>query len=227
MKKSYTDVSDEEIFRRLREILAEVNPEFAGGMPEYAGLMREIGLRFKWIPEMIVKTRFARVRSSRFNSEDLLQAGLVGLMKAIPRFDPAKGIGFGAYAYGSCLGAIRDEIRIVSGSFVEDGKRIHIEPVSLSEYSEEKTNLGYRCKFEQQEIDRQTPGPRETLELKDSFKGLLKKAPAKYRKILEQYYGKNLKMKEISVNLGMSEAMVSIRHREVIEHLRRKVRKEL
>ena len=43
--------------------------------------------------------------------DDLASAGLVALMEAVDRFDPAKGASFEQYAWTRVAGAIVDELR--------------------------------------------------------------------------------------------------------------------
>ncbi|BBL78618.1 FliA/WhiG subfamily RNA polymerase sigma-28 subunit [Rubrobacter xylanophilus] len=49
--------------------------------------------------------------SSREPREDLLQAGYVGLMKAVNGYDPSCGASFGSYAYAMMEGEIRHHLR--------------------------------------------------------------------------------------------------------------------
>jgi len=54
--------------------------------------------------------RFRR-RSSVVTIDDLVSAGTVGLLEAIERYDPDRGVPLGAFAYPRIKGAIADEFR--------------------------------------------------------------------------------------------------------------------
>ena len=77
---------------------------------------------------------FATSRRARFasfrlivSSDDLASSGLVALMEAIDRFDPAKGASFEQYAWTRVAGALVDELRKqdwASRSVRREGRRI-------------------------------------------------------------------------------------------------------
>lgn len=54
---------------------------------------------------------FARLYSGEGKDEDLLQSGYEGLLKAVQRFDPSRGIRFATYASSCITGEIRHELR--------------------------------------------------------------------------------------------------------------------
>ncbi len=58
-----------------------------------------------------VAGRKARELPSHCELEDLASCGLVALMEAVDRFDPAKGATFEQYAWTRVVGAIADELR--------------------------------------------------------------------------------------------------------------------
>lgn len=64
----------------------------------------------------LVKYAATRFRHSSENWEDLVQVGTVGLIKAINRFDPARGNEFMSFALPTVLGEIRRHLRDTSWS---------------------------------------------------------------------------------------------------------------
>lgn len=74
-----------------------------------------------------VAGRKARELPSHYELEDLASCGLVALMEAVDRFDPAKGATFEQYAWTRVVGAIADELRRqdwVSRSVRRFGRRV-------------------------------------------------------------------------------------------------------
>ena len=59
-----------------------------------------------------------RFRPAGDQLDDLVQVGVIGLIKAIDRFDPARGASFTSYAVPTILGEIRHYYRDVEQSIV-------------------------------------------------------------------------------------------------------------
>src|SRR5919109_294957 len=76
-------------------------------------------------------------RGERF--EDLVQVGAIGLIKAVDRFEPARGVGFGAFATPNILGEMRRHLRDRSALIRvprrhrETGMEVIRAPLSLAE----------------------------------------------------------------------------------------------
>jgi len=58
-----------------------------------------------------VVNRLPRALVSAFSREDLISAGTLGLVQAAHRFDEAKGVKFGTFAYHRVRGAVIDHLR--------------------------------------------------------------------------------------------------------------------
>src|SRR5947209_5817221 len=58
-----------------------------------------------------VAGRIARRLPSHVQLDDLISAGTEGLIDAARKFDPSKGVAFGAYAEIRIRGAVMDELR--------------------------------------------------------------------------------------------------------------------
>lgn len=55
--------------------------------------------------------RLIRVLPNRLDRSDLVQAGMVGMIEAVRRFDPDRGVAFSTFAGRRIEGAIRDSVR--------------------------------------------------------------------------------------------------------------------
>jgi RNA polymerase sigma-B factor len=62
-----------------------------------------------YLPLVVTLARRCAHRGERF--EDLVQVGAIGLIKAVDRFEPARGVGFGAFATPNILGEMRRHLR--------------------------------------------------------------------------------------------------------------------
>ncbi len=59
----------------------------------------------------LVKSIVNRFKVSKFDQDDLMQAGLIGLWKAAYHFDEGKGYKFSSYAVKYILGSIKEELK--------------------------------------------------------------------------------------------------------------------
>jgi RNA polymerase sigma factor (sigma-70 family) len=61
----------------------------------------------------LVRSIAARLRGRvpQLDAEDLVSAGMIGLIEAVDRFDDGRGVSFGTFAYPRIKGAILDEAR--------------------------------------------------------------------------------------------------------------------
>lgn len=78
-----------------------------------------------------IAKRMAQKLPDHVELDDLVQDGVVGLMDALNRFDPSKGIQFQTYATSRIRGAILDSLR--SGDWVSRGARRRARELSTHE----------------------------------------------------------------------------------------------
>jgi len=83
------------LFERLRSLEERT--------AEYAHVRNTLVELNMWI----VRHAARRFPARREMSDDVLQAGTIGLIKAIDRFDPTRGFGFEAYAVPTVVGEIK------------------------------------------------------------------------------------------------------------------------
>ena len=99
---------------RSAEPSGDARPRGKGSTPS-SGSRAERGERAAWAVSYLplvrsLAGRFRR-RSSVVAIDDLVSAGTVGLLEAIERYDPNRGVSLGAFAYPRIKGAIADELR--------------------------------------------------------------------------------------------------------------------
>ncbi|MBX5463929.1 MAG: sigma-70 family RNA polymerase sigma factor [Clostridia bacterium] len=86
----------------------------------------------------LVRSLVERLPASREEREDLLQAGVIGLLKAIDGFDPERGTRFSTYAVPAILGELRAYLRStaalhVSRDLRELGRRARLLEAELAQ----------------------------------------------------------------------------------------------
>ncbi|WP_432535440.1 SigB/SigF/SigG family RNA polymerase sigma factor [Kineococcus arenarius] len=87
----------------LHELLARLPPDD----PERARVRDELTRRHLPLAEHLA----ARFHGRGEPHDDLVQVATIGLLKALDRFDPARGVPFGAYAVPTMLGEIKRHFR--------------------------------------------------------------------------------------------------------------------
>src|SRR5438132_14435181 len=80
---------------------------------------RRPGLRDQLITEYAPLVRFVVCRlgippTSLLEVEDLISYGIIGLINAVDRFDPARGVRFEAFATARIRGAVIDQLRTLN-----------------------------------------------------------------------------------------------------------------
>jgi RNA polymerase sigma factor for flagellar operon FliA len=69
---------------------------------DYIGIVRFVVSKFR---------SYSRQSMSVIDEQDLLQLGMIGLLDAIERFDPTRGVKFETYAITRIRGTVQDELR--------------------------------------------------------------------------------------------------------------------
>jgi RNA polymerase sigma factor for flagellar operon FliA len=151
--------------------------------------------------------------------EDLEAAGAVGLIQAIDRYAPERGIPFEGYAMLRIRGAILDEVRRLD-DLSRDARREAKDDRDRSSATVSLDLLRERGAVadpgQPAEVDERT----EHAGLRDDVERALATIPGRERSILASYYGKGLTLAMIGRQLGVSEARISQLHSRAIAQLR-------
>ena len=81
------------------------------------GATRDPALRARLIEDYLPLARSIarRYQSPRVPTEDLVQVAAIGLMKAVDRYDPARGVAFSSYAVPTMVGEVQRHFRDHTG----------------------------------------------------------------------------------------------------------------
>lgn len=152
--------------------------------------------------------------------DDLISAGVVGLIDAVDRFDPSRGVPFEAFARVRVRGAILDELRRLDGRgrlfwrrmregvIDEDEAADALSLDRLVEIGGEPAGLDASVQILEQD-------------LWDDVGYAVRALPQRERDVIRRYYGASLTLREIGHELGVSEARVCQLHARAIAQLRR------
>src|SRR6266540_4702876 len=155
--------------------------------------------------------------TSLANRDDVASAAMIGLIGAVERFDPRRGVPFEAYAALRIRGAVVDELRRVDERGRADRRLEGAElAVSLDVLMEKGTHHGpvvddgFSERFEQED-------------LKTRVQDALGRLPARQREVIARYYGDELTLREAGAKMGVSEARACQLHGRAIQNLRREL----
>lgn len=181
--------------------------------------------------------------------KDLIQVGMIGLLEAIERYDPERGIKFETFALSRIQGAIQDELRRIDWLPRSERKKIrearddnglHIESkygygVGTSEMTLTREGLTRLNEVEERssgqfgspEFTDTTPDIREQMNNNDLVQIIsdqIEKLDERDRLVITLYYYEEMKFREIAEVLGLTESRVSQIHSSVIARLRRNMK---
>jgi RNA polymerase sigma factor FliA len=177
------------------------------------------------------------------DGKDLVQVGVIGLLDAIERFDPSRGVKFETYAIARIRGTIQDELRKLDwvprsvrkkarAMRETEGESNASHPgrqhPDVSLFAEEA--MGIMMNAAAGDIhsieNLSTEGTPDVLDEMgmEQMKGLLmtsvEKLPPDDRLIITLYYYEELTFKEIGTILHLSESRVSQKHAAVMKKLK-------
>ncbi len=190
-----------------------------------------------------IAARIAASIPASVELDDLIQTGTLGLIDAVRRYDPSKGIPFPAYARFRIRGAILDALRsldwatrsqrterkAIASAAAADGS-VQAKPaqrrffslgpvVSLSsrrEASEDAPAPDVPC-GENLHPDRLL----EANEARELVTRALNVLPDRYRKVVVMYYSGDWSMRDIGRSLGVNESRVSQIHKAALGKMKR------
>ncbi len=150
----------------------------------------------------LVYTIASRFKVSAFDRDDLIQAGLMGLITAASRFDIQKGYKFSTFAVPYILGSIKKELRSI---------KPEIEKFDVKKYLE----LELMNRHTSKELSEELLINKEDLILELSKLTLIEK------EIFILKFKDNLTESKIAEMLNISQSTVSRKLKRIIERVRR------
>jgi RNA polymerase sigma factor for flagellar operon FliA len=169
----------------------------------------------RYLPLARSLSRRAPVATVVTDGDDLASAAFLGLIDAVDRFEPGRGVPFEAYASLRIRGAVIDELRRTGERARNADAADQPRMVSLDGLLEGEKHV---------ELPSTDDGVDETHERED-LRGRVEVAldtlPARQREVLVRYYSDALTLREAGVRMGISEARACQLHGRAIHNLRR------
>ncbi len=154
-------------------------------------------------------------QASLADRDDVVSAAVIGLIGAVDRFEPGRGVPFEAYAALRIRGAVVDELRRLDERGRVDRRR---EDTAVPQSLDALLERGFhRVPVAEDEIGERYD--REDLSAR--VQGALGRLPPRQREVLGHYYGKALTLRQTGARMGISEARACQLHGRAIQNLRR------
>lgn len=157
--------------------------------------------------------------------DDVESAAFIGLIGAVDRYDPERGVPFEGYAGLRIRGAILDELRRLDDHTREDRRRAREVAVDTEpEIGVYGATLSLDLLLETGDrdwaADDDTADRYENQDLRTRVESALRCLPPRQREVLARYYGDSLTLRESAVKMGISEARACQLHGRAIHNLR-------
>ena len=169
----------------------------------------------RYIPLARALARRIRVATALADADDMLSAALIGLIDAVDRFEPGRGVPFEAYASLRIRGAMVDELRRVDERGRGADPETNPRAVSLDGLVEEEWQAFLAVSDEW--LDEEF----ELEDLRGRVQIAIDNLPPRQREVLARYYADSLTLREAGVRMGISEARACQLHGRAITNLRR------
>lgn len=181
-----------------------------------------------------------RVGGLQVPRDDLRQSAMVGLLEALSRFDPGRGIPFEGYAMARVRGAVFNEVRHCSpgreSSFALISTRERLQSVRAHAQEDEEgvldqvvgdiVVLGLAFLLDHQAV--QSHGPlcaaqeyTERSQMNTRLRAAIQRLPERSRLLIEAHYFRHLPFNKLAEDLGISKGRVSQLHHAALGDLRR------
>ena len=160
--------------------------------------------------------------------DDIESAALIGLINAVDRYDPDRGIPFEGYAGLRIRGAVLDELRRLDDHTRDERQRARADIADTEpEIGAFGGTLSLDVLLETGDrdwaADDDGPEPDTLLDLRARVESALDCLPPRQREVLARYYGDSLTLRESALRMGISEARACQLHGRAIHNLRREL----
>jgi RNA polymerase sigma factor for flagellar operon FliA len=160
--------------------------------------------------------------------DDVESAALIGLINAVDRYDPERGVPFEGYAGLRIRGAILDELRRLDDHTRDERRRARdVVEDSEPEIGAFGATLSLDLLLETGDRDWAAEDDGvdkfESQDLRSRVESALECLPPRQREVLARYYGDSLTLRESALKMGISEARACQLHGRAIQNLRREL----
>lgn len=188
----------------------------------------------------IARNVHRRVRSYPVDRDDFIQNATIGLLDAITRFDPARGVPFRSYARPRVRGAIFNGLRAILGERIQrfQDSRFNARLGDMQEADEGSAfdqlvdtivglGVGYlldEASHGQSFASGDALAYAQTAQIQTRLVRAVSRLPERLKAIVLVHYFQYVPFKDIALQMGLTKGRVSQMHREALMRLRASLR---
>ncbi|GAB2554897.1 sigma-70 family RNA polymerase sigma factor [Rhodanobacter koreensis] len=196
---------------------------------------------------LVARDVYVRVYALRDAWHDCVQNALIGLLEAMDRFDPARGVSFQSYARHRVRGAVFNGVRTLRESLAQGTRSYDQMAAALDRmeiFDDESTTdpleafvsttvgLGLGFLLEASSVPSHAQGSDayselEREELSTAMAEAIERLPEREQMILVMHYYHHVPFVEISAQLGVTKGRISQLHKRALDHLRMRLRNRI
>jgi RNA polymerase sigma factor for flagellar operon FliA len=189
---------------------------------------------------LVARDVYVRVYALRDAWHDCVQNALIGLLEAMNRFDPKRGVSFQTYARHRVRGAVFNGVRTLRESLAQGARSYDQMEAALDRmetFNDGDTTdpleafvgttvgLGLGFLLEASSVPSQAQGSDayaelERDELSTAIAEAMERLPEREQMILTMHYYHHVPFVEISAQLGVTKGRISQLHKRALDHLR-------
>ena len=183
----------------------------------------------RYAPLATAVARRMRVPTSALTGrDDIESAALVGLIGAVDRYDPERGVPFEGYAGLRIRGAVLDELRRLDDHTRDERRRARMvadgtDPTIGAYGGTLSLDLLLESGDRDWAAEDDATDRYDHQDLRSRVESALQCLPPRQREVLARYYGDSLTLRESAVRMGISEARACQLHGRAIVNLRREL----
>ena len=183
----------------------------------------------RYAPLATAMARRMRVPTSALmGRDDIESAALIGLIDAVDRYDPARGVPFEGYAGLRIRGAVLDELRRLDDHTRDERRRARVvvdaqDPEIAAYHATLSLDLLLESGDRDWAAEDESNDRYESQDLRTRVESALRCLPPRQREVLARYYGDSLTLRESAARMGISEARACQLHGRAIFNLRREL----
>lgn len=183
----------------------------------------------RYAPLATAVARRMRVPTSALTGrDDIESAALVGLIDAVDRYDPERGVPFEGYAGLRIRGAVLDELRRLDDHTRDERRRARMvaddtDPTIGAYGATLSLDLLLESGDRDWAAEDDAADRYDHQDLRWRVESALRCLPPRQREVLARYYGDSLTLRESAIRMGISEARACQLHGRAIVNLRREL----
>lgn len=212
-------------------------------------LRMELITAYSTFVRMMAAKVYARRTYSELEFDDYLQYATVGMLEAVDRFDPRRGIKFETFASSRITGAMLNGIEISTevqqqivarrlilaqraASLLESASQPDKPDAIFARLAEVAIGLavgmvlegsGMHCEVDAEYADNSYRGL-ELKQLRGKVQVAVSTLPENQRQVIQSHYLQHLPFEEVARNMDLTKGRIAQLHKQALETLRKKLR---